>query len=352
VRSRIAAVISRALGTAALGAAALVVLGLTASPASAHSTAGLPATDWRSSVVAVQVGGTLVPSIHARTSDLGQHVELSAPADADVTVLGYSGEPYLWFVHGRVLENTRSPAVWLNKHKDIESGVPKSYSASATPQWRVIAARSTYRWHDQRVHATTHTPHDDAWTIPLVVGQRQGAIDGRLDLVPGPALLLPLLAIVLGIAAVTLLARAWPRVTAVVALAAAVGAAAQVTGTWEATTGSLWQRVGPSAYAVGAVAGALAIAWIVGERDDRRYAEVLIVGGIVLAIAGGLAHIDWLTHSQLPSAWNPAVARALLIAQLDVGAGAAIAGVMLLEASARDYDTAPVAPRPIHALDG
>ncbi len=320
-----------------VGAIAFVVLGVAAPPAGAHSTAGLPSTDWRSRVVGVRVGDAAAPTLHARTSDLGQHLELTVPVDADVTVLGYSGEPYLWFTHGRVLENLRSPAVWLNRKKNANPAdtAPAPYSASAAPLWQTVASGTSYRWHDHRVHALSRDSRSRAWNVPIQVNGQPGTIAGRLDLVAGPPLALPLLAIVVAAAGVTLLARRRPGATAVLAVIVAVIATVQLVGTWQATTATLLQRVGPSSYALAAVVAGLAIAVTASAHvndPDNRYAEILLLGGVVLGITGGLAHIDWLTHSQLPTIWNAGAARAMLIVQLATGVGAVVAAVMLLEA--------------------
>ncbi|HEY1738336.1 MAG TPA: hypothetical protein VGI86_06490 [Acidimicrobiia bacterium] len=319
---------------------AIVVLGVTALPASAHSTAGLPSTDWRSRVVEVRVGRTADPALRAATSNLGQHLRLTVAPGSDVTVLGYSGEPYLWFTHGRVLENMRSPAVWLNRRKSASptEKAPKPYSATATPLWEAVTAGTSYRWHDQRVHAFSSDSHSFNWTVPLLVNGQNGAIAGRLDLVAGPPLALYLLTIVLAPVAVFFIARRRPPAMAALALVVAGMAALQLTGTWQATTADLLQRIGPSAYAVGAVIAGVAIALTVALGSERRYPEILLLGGVVLAITGGLAHIDWLTHSQLPSVWNAGVARVFLIAQLVTGLGAAAAGVTLLEARVKAAD--------------
>jgi hypothetical protein len=321
---------------AAVAAIATVVVGVLALPASAHSTAGLPSTDWRSRAIAVRVGGEVERSLAAHTSDLGQHLTLTTAPDESVVVLGYRGEPYLWFTRGRVLENLRAPSAWLSRQKNVDEKVPAGYSASAAPLWRTVSTSSSYRWHDLRVHATAHDNHSRSWTIPIVVDQHAGAIEGRLDLVAGPALLLPLLAIVLGAAAVVVIARRSPHAMSVIALVVAVGAATQLVGTWRATTATLWQRLGPSSYAILAVVAAVMIAASARSRDRARYPEALLLGGVVLAVTGGLAHIDWLTHSQLPTALAPALARGFLIAQLATGVGSAIAGVILLEARARE----------------
>ena len=268
------------------------------------------------------------------TTDLGQHLRLTVAPGSDVTVLGYSGEPYLWFTHGRILENVRSPAVWLNKRKSASptEKAPKPYSATATPLWETVTVGTSYRWHDQRVHVFSSDSHSFNWTVPLQVNGQNGAITGRLDLIAGPPLAVPLLAIVVLPVAVFFIARRWPRAMAAIALVIAALSALQLSGTWQATTADLLQRIGPSAYAVGAIVAGIAIVPTVALGSERHYPEVLLIGGVALAITGGLAHVDWLTHSQLPTVWNAGVARTLLIAQLVTGIGAAVAGVTLLEA--------------------
>ncbi|HEY1741484.1 MAG TPA: hypothetical protein VGI86_22410, partial [Acidimicrobiia bacterium] len=261
LRSALARRVATGARIAAAGAGiAVVVLGVTAPPASAHSTAGLPSTDWRSRVVEVRVGANPDPAVRAVTTDLGQHLRLTVAPDSNVIVLGYSGEPYLWFTHGRVLENMRSPAVWLNRIKSASptEKAPKPYSATASPLWETLTAGTTYRWHDQRVHAFSHDTQSFDWTVPLQVNGQAGAIAGRLDLVAGPPLAVPLLAIVVGAVAMFFIAKRWPRGMAALALVVAVLAALQVAGTWQATTADLLQRIGPSAYSVGAIIAGIA----------------------------------------------------------------------------------------------
>ncbi len=80
--------------------------------------------------------------------------------------------------------------------------------------WQSIAAGTSYRWHDLRVHATPRDTRSHDWTVPLLVNGHAGSIAGRLDLVAGPPLAPPLLAIALGTAAVAFAARRAPRVMA------------------------------------------------------------------------------------------------------------------------------------------
>ncbi len=328
----------------AVFATAVVAVLVSAAPASAHSTAGLPSTDWRSRVEGVRVGGVDVPAIEVRLSDIGQHIEVHTNGRDDVVVLGYSGEPFLWFTHGHVLENLRSPAVWLNHQANVNDRVPSAYSADAIPLWHTVASTSSYRWHDHRTHSSPGHARSYAWTVPIRVNQIDGAIRGRLDLVPGPALGLLLVTIAIAVVAVTLLAVRRPKVMSFIALAAAAAAAVQLTGTWRATTATVWQRLGPSAYATAAIAAAGTIAVRSRARDRGRYAEALLVGGVVLAITGGLSHFDWLTHSQLPTVWRATTAQALLIVQLTTGIAATIAAVFVLEPEAHRSRTRTAPP--------
>src|SRR3954447_15193484 len=102
--------VSVALRCLALALLALVAL---ASPASAHGTAQVPATDYR-----VEVRG-LTPSItgvHVRAVDDGIRMELRNGSRTEVTVLGYANppEPYLRIGPNGVYRNERSPAVFWN----------------------------------------------------------------------------------------------------------------------------------------------------------------------------------------------------------------------------------------------
>ena len=113
-----------------------------------------------------------------------------------VTVFGYSGEPYARIAaDGAAEQNTRSPAVYLNTSFYANVSVPSSASATASPRWEVVDRTGAFEWHDHRIHwmSPVKPPQvRDAgrrtrifnWTVPIRVGNENGAISGELFWVP------------------------------------------------------------------------------------------------------------------------------------------------------------------------
>ena len=82
-------------------------------------------------------------------------VELTADPGTDVVVVGYSGEPYLWFrPDGAVLENQNSPAT-ADEHEPRRQRCRPAHTptdADAEPDWKQIASDHRWAWHDHRAH--------------------------------------------------------------------------------------------------------------------------------------------------------------------------------------------------------
>ena len=95
----------RALAT--LGVALAVTIA-TAAPAAADPAGP---TDFQTEIVAVEPA---VPTIDLRMIGGDSFIEMEVQPGVDVVVIGYRGEPYLWFAaDGRVYENDRSPSTYL-----------------------------------------------------------------------------------------------------------------------------------------------------------------------------------------------------------------------------------------------
>lgn len=185
------AIASRA---AALAVAVVAALLLTASPASAHGR-GTDATNYDSSVTAAPD----VPGAQWRVHGGDELLELTSP-EVEVTVLGYSGEPYLRVGPDGVQRNTRSPATYLNEERyRVELPADANADPDAEPQWERIRDEPSFAWHDHRVHAmTTELPQRVAedpsqprlvqeWEVPIVTGGDELAVAGELRWVPGPS---------------------------------------------------------------------------------------------------------------------------------------------------------------------
>ena len=117
-------------------------------------------------------------------------VELENRTEREVTVVGYTGEPYLRFVPGDgVYRNPSSPATYLNEDRYGDAGIPLFATASAEPVWEQMANTNRHSWHDHRAHwmAGLDPPivvgaRDQehivvAIAIPLVIGDGPIAID-------------------------------------------------------------------------------------------------------------------------------------------------------------------------------
>jgi len=309
---------------------------LLAPPAGAHGgPAGshVPASNYRSRVLRV---APAVPGLEVRTIDAGARLELVNHTGHDVVVLGYQGEPYLRIGAGPPEVNVRSPAAYLNQSRRAAVTIPPTADPDAAPRWERTGRGPSARWHDHRthwmgdedppaVHADPGRAHRiEAWKVPLLVGGRPVTVTGDLTWVPPPRPWLPLaLAGALGGAVVAAaLAGRWRPTLAVAAAALVAAAAVDAAGVWDSTAepggAKVFGLLGPL------VGGAFVVGGLAVVRRAPREALAAIGGGAAaLALLSGLASLDWLSRSQLPTALSPGVARATVVVALGAGLGAA-----------------------------
>ena len=123
------------------------VLGLPAGAASAHA----PAPDsvyYRAELTSVTPAE---PGITVRVDQFGDWIELTNTTVGTVIVYGYTGEPYLRITRDSAAENRLSETTYLNR--SLFASLPTTGPAATDPpQWAVIAATGTARWHDHRIH--------------------------------------------------------------------------------------------------------------------------------------------------------------------------------------------------------
>lgn len=116
-----------------------------------------------------------------------------------VLVPGYDNEPYLRFLpSGEVQANASSPATYLNA---IRFGTPENITippsalASTKVKWKKVAANSSYKWFDHRIHWMEKNPppivKDTSkrtkifdWKVPAKVGGTPVTFAGALSWVP------------------------------------------------------------------------------------------------------------------------------------------------------------------------
>ncbi|HEY7137912.1 MAG TPA: hypothetical protein VIB48_22845 [Acidimicrobiia bacterium] len=346
----------RAVFVAVATVATLVV---SAAPAWAHGVSGVQPTNYRTTVSGVTPP---VDGITVRAVDLGGKLQLTNRSGTDVVVLGYQNEPYLRVGPRGVFENTRSPAVFLNRTTVPSAAAPKRYDASAPPVWHKVSDAQTVRWHDHRAHwmgaaAPPEVSRDPSarhvvisnWNVPARYGNRAVAFTGDVVWIPGPSPW-PWLGGALAIAAVVVLAartRSWPLVLAVATALLVAGEAVHIAGLWGATTANTVSKLGASVYSIaGCLVGIGALAML-RRRDPYDATPVVLVAAVFLLIAGGFADITSITRSQLPSTLPEALARGVVMTALGLGTGLVVAAAMRLRRPAGPQRRATGArPRP------
>jgi len=296
-----------------------------------------------------------------RVDDLGNKLEVDNGTGREITVLGYDNEPYLQVGPAGVFQNLRSPAVYLNQTRTGNTPVPKFANPAAPPEWQRIGSGTMVRWHDHRAHwlGAGNPPEVQRdpgaqhevlhWTVSLVRDGEPIAVRGDVVWVPGPSAwpwvgIAAAFALVILLLAATRLAR--PAVAAALA-AMIVGETAHVLGVWAGTTVGGATKLAASAYALGGMAvGVLALVWVL-QRGVSAAAPLLLLAGLFLALAGGLADIAVLYRSQLPTTLPPAWARLEVAMVIGLGIGVAAIGGWRLRAGPRRVPAARPARTPV-----
>lgn len=341
----------------ALAAAAVLGVG-SAPPAAAHGGPGgnaAPATNYRTRVQSVAPS---VPGLAVRVIDAGSRIELINRTDETVTVLGYQDEPYLRIGPDGVFTNTRSPATYLNANRNATTAIPDEADPKATPRWQRIDDGNAARFHDHRPHwmgadvppavaadRSVTRVIDPRWEISLLVGDRQVTVTGDLTWIPGPSPWPWYLAAATTIAALAAATR-WRRAPFVLAAAMGVLAAAaavDIVGVWTATAEPALAKVGELAAPV--LCTSVGVAGLTQLRRRRHEALALIGASAAgFALLFGIANLDWLRRSQLPTGIDPTLARASITAALGLGAGTSASATLALLGGRAGGSTAPGPP--------
>jgi len=335
----------------AIGAGALVA---TAEPAAAHGVGGVDPSNYETRVLSIEPE---VPGLTVKAVDLGDRLELTNETGEDVVVLGYEGEPYLRVGPDGVFENQRSPAATLNDQRiPSESEVPDDADPEAAPEWERIGGGTTVRWHEHRAHwmgnddpkAVRDNPDQEQvvqeWTVTLQQGDETIDVNGDLLWVPGPS---PwpwaVLALAMAVAVVGLSRTRWWPVVLASALGLLVAAElVHVIGLWGATTSSALDKLLASAYSIaGILLGGGTLAWMARRRDPVGATPAVLVAAIFLFVAGGLADLQTLARSQIPTTLPDGVARLCVTVALGVGAGLIVAALLRLRTAPARRKPAP-----------
>ncbi|MEV6488856.1 hypothetical protein AB0M20_09505 [Actinoplanes sp. NPDC051633] len=288
-----------------------------AAPASAHGGDTPASTSFRT-----RVGGVTpaTPGLSVAAIEAGARLELTNDTGRTVEVLGYSEEPYLEVRPDGTYENVRSPAAYLNRTLAGDTPVPADADATAPPQWRRVSGDRTVRWHDQRTHwmgdglppaaaadpGGTHRIRD--WVVPLRQEATTLEVRGTLDYLPPPRAWLWWAGVLL----TGLLAFRFPW------LGGVAGVALIATG--------VLQTIESAAPVVMFAAGLFGIVTVA----VRQSPFVVTLGGIVLAIFGGLVDVSVFGAAVVPVAGPYWIARAAVMLAIGAGLGMAAAGTVRL----------------------
>ncbi|KQS66389.1 hypothetical protein ASG41_11435 [Modestobacter sp. Leaf380] len=327
---------ARAL-TVLLGLVAVLAL---AGPAVAHVGSGAAGSDFDGRVTSVSPA---VPGLTVRVLQFGDEIEVVNTTDTELSVPGYSGEPYLRIGPDGVWRNSRSPATTINLDRFARTELPEDADAQATPVWEQVSTQPQYVWHDHRTHwmsegllppevaadpTSEHTVF--AWTVPMSLGGAPVDVEGVLTWSPPPPawLVWPVYLLLLG-----LVVAAGLRAPRALAAALAVGAAA-----------SLWHALSTPAPAVsvsshlGAVASALLPALLVGavallgvraaSRGRGSLTGVLAVVAGWLLLVQGLPDVDVLWTANVLGTGPALLARAAVAVLLAGGLGLVVGGAL------------------------
>lgn len=177
-----------------MAVAAIILAPVLATPASAHGR-GSDATNYDSRVISEPEVAGATWQVHGGDELL----EVDSP-EREITVLGYSGEPYLRVGPDGVFENRNSPAVYLNQDR-YRTELPPGASADpdAEPAWERVSRGTSFAWHDHRTHVMTAAlPREVAadpgtarlvqeWSVPVAADGVEASVEGELRWVPGPS---------------------------------------------------------------------------------------------------------------------------------------------------------------------
>ncbi|HEU5300747.1 MAG TPA: hypothetical protein VFW06_00780 [Acidimicrobiia bacterium] len=321
-----------------------LLVAATPSPAVAHGVGGVDPSNYRTRVTSIDPS---VAGVVVRPVDLGTRLELTNRGETDVVVLGYDGEPYLRVGPRGVFENTRSPATYLNRSLRVDEAsepVPATADPDAAPRWRRVDDGRTARWHDHRAHwmgradppVVQRDPDRGHLIQRFEVELRQGptaiVVRGDVRWVPGhPPWPWIVGAIVLAglVVAASRRRRATQLVAGTLGLVA-VGEALHVIGSWGGTTLATGDRLGASVYAIGAIVLSVVACISVLRRGLDRAAPLVLVAGLFVALAGGLADVTALARSGIPTTLASDLARATVMLALGAGLGLAAVGGLRL----------------------
>jgi hypothetical protein len=336
--------------TLLVATAALVWFGVAAPPASAHSVAGVSATNFQTTLRSVNPA---VPGLEVKVIEAGSRLEVENRSGQDLLVIGYRSEPFLRVGPEGVFENKLSTTTYISRSRKGGTPPPEAEQAKVgDTDWEKVSSEPIARWHDHRIHwmgnpagppevrndpdkrhVIKTSPNEPQWSVPMRLGTQDIAVKGDLVWEPGPSPLPWFALIAASVAVVVVLARrpGWAvSLAAVTAVLLAVDAF-HVLGLGLANAGELGSRLTksitqspfqPVAWAV----GILAIVWL--RRGRAEGLSLAAVAGLQIAFLGGVADLGNLSRSEVPFGFAADLARLAVALSVGLGFGLALAAVL------------------------
>jgi hypothetical protein len=333
--------VNRGIARLAVVLAGLLAVLAVAGPASAHVGGEEAGSDFDGRIVSVTPE---VPGLIVRILQFGDEFELINETSTEVLVPGYSDEPYLRIGPDGVWRNANSPATYLNLDRFGKASPPAHADADAEPDWEQVSTEPQYVWHDHRTHwmsenqlpptvqadpSSAHTVAE--WTVPLVHGDTEIAVEGVLTWTPppSPGLTWP---IYVGLALLAVAAGLFARTARPLGVLMAIGAVAAV---WHAAAtpvppASIASHTGAILSALLPALTALLVA-VIGVRAAWRGRGAM--AGLMAVVLGwlfmvqGLPDVDVLWSANVASAGPQILARVAVAVLVTFGVGLVLGGI-------------------------
>ena len=300
---------------------ALAFVVATPDQASAHADTEVSATNWTIDGVKL---ATPVPGITVSMTEHNTHVRLRNTSASNVTVLGYSKEPYVRVERSAVFVNSKSPAGYINRSINAPGELPKRFDAGAAPQWRKVAMHGAFEWHDHRAHhGSRSSSSGEQWAINVLIDGKPSMIIGFFRYTP-PTTPWTALASTVAVGAFCGLGMLEHRRRFAVRTVAVgfVGLfATQLAAQWATSSESFASRLGLFAYGSAGIVAALVAATAASRRSMQSAAPAVLFCAVAILVCGGLANISWLTHTYVPTTLPAKVAQAIVAAAIVGGLG-------------------------------
>lgn len=321
-----------------LAGAAIGLFVLLVTSGTAHADPAGP-TDYRTEILAIDPPTTAV-SFDVIGGD--SFIQLHAATGAEITIVGYFGEPYLRFLpDGRVQENRNSPTTYQNEER-FGTDAPEFADADAEPDWTTVATDGTYAWHDHRAHwmqpirPAGQGPGDRIveQVIPLVVDGSEVSVTVISTWEPEPSSVPAVLGAIVGAAFAGAAAWLSRRTAAWVIVISPVALAAAVAGWWQYV--SLPSETGPRL--VWPLLPTLAlVAALAAVPMRKRFVFGALAAGLIASselVVWGFIKRDGLTAAIVPTDAPQWFDRFVVAAALVAGAGGAALALFRLFSAA------------------